>query len=272
MNDPKIHERARKLARHANGQGNEAKVAKSRLDRLIAEHPDLAYLSIDNPMEAITFELDVPSAAHARVLDAIVQKMGCQHRLRAEPVQSGTVTLGRHEIVGCRADVQRACEVYALHGANIDYLVERIGRTYAAGLQVALEVASDPAPETVAPSVPDDMGLSSLDPYLERTLLHELAAERIEQEGSPERERKVGECAEGLVSSVVPNVFRPARLVLRQRNVAWDDPTLTLQECVASYFAMFPSGDLPEWKIEIRFRRGDRIYPPTRSWRKAVSS
>jgi hypothetical protein len=268
MNDPKIHERARKFARHANGQGNEAKVAKSRLDRLIMEHPDLVYLSIDNPMEPIVFEMDVPSAAHARVLDAIAQKTGCQHRLRAEPVQSGTVTLGRHEIVGCRADVQRACEVYALHGARIDYLVERIGRTYAAGLQVAFEVASDPVPETASSSAPENTDLSLLDPYFERALLHELAAEQIEEEGSPERERKVGEYAEGLVSSVVPNAFRPARLVLRQRDVAWNDPTLTLQECVASYFAMFPSGDLPEWKIEIRFRRGDRIYPPTRSWRK----
>jgi hypothetical protein len=264
--DARNHERARKLASRAGENTPEGRIAKRQLEKLITEHPELDYLSIKNPMGLVTLEMDVPSLAHSRVLDTIAEHTGCQHLLRAEPSSRDRLPIGRHELQGCRADVTRAADLYLEHEIRLDVLVREIGRTYANGLQLGPRrpsLVSETTDET--PEETTETQNTFTDPYLEWLFEHDLRAELFGVEGS---RRRLEQAVEAMVAEVVPERTRPARITLVQRNVAWDDPTLTLEECIASYKAMLPMGDLPDWKIAIRFRRGDRLYPPTKSWRR----
>ena len=74
----KIRRRALALARMGAGEGAEAEGARRRLEKMIAEHPDLAYLLADGALATTTAWVDVPTPMHGNLLILLANSDECE--------------------------------------------------------------------------------------------------------------------------------------------------------------------------------------------------
>jgi hypothetical protein len=250
------------LLAHAAGEGPEATNARKLLARLAEEEPGMAWV-LDPAATGAGEELvDLPTPTHRAILERLAGDQGCT----LDPFE--TPCGWRWRLAGRGRSIQTALAAYQRHADRLALLGDLVGAAYLQALNAPDEdeedvpvvedaAASDEADEAEAPVHPVDAQETERSSRLAKVA-----------EGLPTG--RLAESSRRLVAGLFPEEAVAVTL-LGGKTVRWDDPGLTFEEFLGMVRAWRPRLQESDAELLVRFRAGERLYPPTRRFRRVVA-
>jgi hypothetical protein len=285
--DLDLKRRIEALMGHAQGTGPEATIARKRLAALVKSRPDWAWVLDPDAGVPTRQAMDVPSRPHRALLDILAWKHACA--IDVEEV-AGDPPLGRFVVEGKQGRISALLDEYGRHADRLSLILETVGFAFVRTVlpeetTVEAEAARDAA-ETAAraAAIEEEERLVREGAAFGISREHLLGPEPAEGDGrfqafEEARAERLGEAARGLpltrigdaakrmAELATPDKPAPLAGLLSGVSKAWDAPDMTLPEFCGFVRACCPRRTFTDSDLRLRFRAGERFYPPTGRFR-----